>query len=118
MIGPSPRRVTVMLAGSAARAAEDKTSREYRSRARAFVAFMSEHRGNGIEKLSQKPRIIQYCEQNIAKMHDFIYLVLSNANWRVDDEVNQALKSVAQSMEEASPAYKSTRLVSPQITQQ
>jgi len=56
------------LAGSAARAAEDKTSREYRSRARAFVAFMSEHRGNGIENLSQKPRIIQSCEQNCADM--------------------------------------------------
>ena len=53
-----------MLAVSAARAADDKTNKEYRSRASVFVVFMNEHRDNGIEKLSQKPIIIQYCEQN------------------------------------------------------
>jgi hypothetical protein len=40
MIGPSPRRVTVILACSAACAAENKTDKEYKSRARDFVVFI------------------------------------------------------------------------------
>ena len=53
-------RVTVMLSGSAAAAAEDKTNKEYISRAGVLVFFMNERRADGIEKLSQENDIIQY----------------------------------------------------------
>ena len=39
-MGALPRRVTVMLAGSAACAAAGKTNKEYRSKASVFVVFI------------------------------------------------------------------------------
>ena len=53
-------RVTVMLSGSAAAAAEDKTNKEYISRAGVLVFFMNERRAYENEKLSQWNDNIQY----------------------------------------------------------
>jgi len=56
--------------------------------------------------------------ESISKMHECIYTVLSDANWILNKEVDQALENLAQTMRARSPGYQAIRMVAPQVTQQ
>ena len=73
---------------------------------------------NNLQCYSDSRTQLDSASEGIAKMHDCIYVVLSDDNWQVDYEVDQAFKNIAHAYQEAPPSYKAARLVSPQITQQ